>query len=185
MLHNYAQMVRANESAGHHWFSREAMRFFDSRVLKSSIRPVGEGAYFVSSERFDADSPRLFTVRFISNDGHVGTVGEFQQYGTAKQAKGALKALLGDPNYRWIIYLHQPMGGFDVQRVSSIEEAKSALHQWSRDVYVYEQATASLYPYSKEDWAEAKEYEEIGCPFDYPSKVMEFGPRGGIKVEST
>lgn len=93
-----------------------------------------------------------------------------------------LDKLPDDSKCRWIIYLHQPMGGFEVRRVSSIEEAKSALHQWSRDVYVYEQATASLYPYSKEDWAEAKEYEEIGCPFDYPSKVMEFGPRGGIKV---
>lgn len=86
--------------------------------------------------------------------------------------------------YRWIVYLHQPMGGFDVQRVASLDEAKSLLRQYSEETFVYEQASASLYPYSKEDWAEAKEYEEIGCPFDYPSKVMEFGPKGGIKVEN-
>jgi hypothetical protein len=89
-----------------------------------------------------------------------------------------------DTKYRWIVYLHQPMGGFEVRRVTSLDEAKDALYQWSRDVYVYEQASATLYRYSKEDWAEAEEYIEIGCPFDYPSKVMEFGPKGGIKVEN-
>lgn len=93
--------------------------------------------------------------------------------------------LPNDTKYRWIVYLHHPMTVFEVRRAVSIDDAKSLLQQYSEEAFVYEQATASLYPYSKEDWAEAKEYEEIGCPFDYPSKVMEFGPRGGIKVENT
>lgn len=86
--------------------------------------------------------------------------------------------------YRWIVYLHHPQGGFGIDRALSLRDAEEILRRYSRDTFVYEQATASLYPYSEEDWEEAKEYEEIGCPFDYPSKVLSFGPKGGIKVEN-
>jgi hypothetical protein len=88
-----------------------------------------------------------------------------------------------DSKYRWIVYLNQPVfGSFDVERVESIEAAKAALVRYGNETYVYEQATATLYPYSTEDWAEAVEYREIGCPFDYPSKQIERGPRDGVKV---
>jgi hypothetical protein len=84
--------------------------------------------------------------------------------------------------YRWIMYAHQPLGGFDVFRVESIEHAKRALERYGRDTFVYEQATATLYPYTEEDWVEAEDFRETGCPFDYPSKVIERGPKGGMKV---
>jgi hypothetical protein len=177
-------MVRANESIGQCWFSKGSMRFFNCRILESSIRPVEGGAYFISSERRESHTPRLYTIRFISDEGELERIGEFQQYETANQAKGALKALLSEPKYRWIVYLREPMGGFEVAPAESIEHAKIQLKGYSMNTFTYEQASATLYPYSEEDWAEAKEYEEIGCPFDCPSKVMSFGPRGGIKMEN-
>lgn len=92
--------------------------------------------------------------------------------------------------YRWIMYLHQPMGGFDIERVTSLEEAGAALIRYGRDTGFYQDlqvggqygCTGSLYPYSEEDWAEAVKLREIGCPFDYPSKLVNNGPRGGVKV---
>lgn len=95
------------------------------------------------------------------------------------------------PKYRWIIALSVPGGhGYDVQRVTSFEDAKRALIEYGRNtgfhqdltVYGTYGPTASLYPYSEEDWAEAEEYREIGNPFDYPSYLVESGPRGGVKV---
>lgn len=87
--------------------------------------------------------------------------------------------------YRWIVYMHQPGPGcfmsFDVVRVENIREALGALETYEREVYE-DGCTASLYPYSEEDWAAAEDYRETGCPFDYPSKVIERGPRGGMRV---
>jgi hypothetical protein len=92
--------------------------------------------------------------------------------------------------YRWIMYLHNPVGGFEVMRVTSLLAAKLELIAYGRATGFYQDlqvggqygCTGSLYPYTDEDWAEAEEYAEIGCPFDYPSYLVENGPRGGVKV---
>lgn len=84
--------------------------------------------------------------------------------------------------YRWIVYLHQPFGkGFDVARVANLREALGALETYGREVYD-DSCTASLYPYSETDWIAAEDYRNTGCPLDCPSKVIERGPRGGMRV---
>ena len=86
--------------------------------------------------------------------------------------------------YKWIAYLHTPMPG-DIgvtQRVTSLSGALCELVDFELASGFSEGCTAMLYPYSEESWAEAEEYATIGCPFDYPSKVIERGPRGGMKV---
>lgn len=85
----------------------------------------------------------------------------------------------------WIVYLHNKMGGgsFDLAQVDSLRDAKEALRQYGKATSAYEQTSASLYPWSPEDWAGAQDYVEVGCPFDYPSYVIEWGPKGGLKVE--
>ena len=86
MLLDLGEMKERNRLAGHHWFSAGAMRFFASRV-SSRVYPCADGgAYFVSSERFvdcwgRADA-RGYTVRFMSEDGVVHDVSEFQEYGS-------------------------------------------------------------------------------------------------------
>lgn len=95
--------------------------------------------------------------------------------------------------FRWIVYLNQPMGGFEVERATSLEGAKQLLRNYSRNTGYYHDlqvsgqygCSAALYPYSDKDWAEAEEYAEIGCPFDYPSRALEHGPRGGVRVMNT
>lgn len=69
----------ANEQAGQHFFSPSTMRFFKCRVGEKVYK--GEKLYyFVTSERFDWDGPRMFTVRkFDPETGYVDTVGEFNQ----------------------------------------------------------------------------------------------------------
>lgn len=50
-----------------------------------------------------------------------------------------------------------------------------------------EQATASVYAFPYSEYrvalATAREYADLGCPFDYPDFVIRVGPRGGIKRE--
>jgi hypothetical protein len=85
-----AQIKQANERAGLYFFEASTMRFFRSKVASRSI--IG-GRYFITSEQFDASSPRLYTIRIANDDGSIDTVGEFQQYETVEAAKRAAKQL--------------------------------------------------------------------------------------------
>ena len=92
--------------------------------------------------------------------------------------------------YRWIMYLQTPQGAFEVQRIHNLADARTALVQYGRATGFYQDLQVSgqygcsgyLYPYSDEDWAEASEFLEIGNPFDYPSKLVENGPKGGVNI---
>lgn len=71
-----------NRVAGHHFFDRETMRFFNSRILEG----VYGGRFFVTSERFESD-PRRYTVRkYDRATGWVDSASDFQAFTTARQA---------------------------------------------------------------------------------------------------
>jgi hypothetical protein len=84
---------RANRQAGSHFFDPSTLRFFDSRVLSGVIG----GRYFITSERFHGSDgsvdPRRYTVRIADDAGRVDTVGDFQEWPTARQARAAAKRI--------------------------------------------------------------------------------------------
>lgn len=88
-LHTIDQIKRAAASAGSHWFDRDTMRSFSSRV-GSRVYPVPGGALFVSSEQFrgfgSPDGPRLYSVRSCTLAGKIDTVGEFQAHSSRQSA---------------------------------------------------------------------------------------------------
>lgn len=63
------------------------MRFFNSRIESGILK----GRFFITSERFDENSPRLFTLREVKSNGEVKTLGEFQEFSTIQDAKEYLK----------------------------------------------------------------------------------------------
>ena len=77
---------KANEKAGHYFFSEGAMRFFRSRVHDE----VYGAGFFVTSEAAP-DEPRFYTVRFAQPDGSITTVGEFQQWASRSAAHATAK----------------------------------------------------------------------------------------------
>ena len=83
------EIKRANKEKGHHFFDSDTMRFFRSRIL-SYI----EENYFITSEKFDDGSPRVYTVRIALEDGTIHSVSEFQQFKTIAQAKAFIKKLV-------------------------------------------------------------------------------------------
>lgn len=87
-------IIRANQDAGYHFFEKSARRFFDSHVGQT----VYGGRYFVTSEQFRPlighPHPRLYTVRRTCADGHIETVGEFQQHASREAAIREIKRLL-------------------------------------------------------------------------------------------
>ena len=92
---DFRDIKRANEnSSEHHFFDAGATRFFRSRYPQTGIVKDNK-AYFVTSEQFNPNSPRLYTVRVCNMaTGVVDSVGEFQQYRTSSQAQAAIRKLV-------------------------------------------------------------------------------------------
>ena len=75
-----------------HFFDKGAMRFFNSR-LTNIIYCSLVGVYFVTSEAFDYNSPRLFTVRRLDLEtGKIDTIGEFNELTKSQADSLALKS---------------------------------------------------------------------------------------------
>ena len=78
------QIKDANKAIGNHWFSPDTIRYF-----RSIVRGPVIGNMFVSSERYNGDTERRYTIRECI-DGRIETVGEFQQYASKRQALKAI-----------------------------------------------------------------------------------------------
>lgn len=84
MPRTIADVKRINNDRGFHFFSKSTMRFFSSRIETKGT--LINRQYFITSEKFDSSSPRLYTIREAKSDGNINTVGEFQQYKSKQQA---------------------------------------------------------------------------------------------------
>ena len=67
---------------GSHFFAPDTMRFFSSRI---QMTPPYKGRVFVTSERMNWNSPRLYTVRVVKPSGHIETIGDFGGF-TSRQS---------------------------------------------------------------------------------------------------
>jgi hypothetical protein len=76
-------------TCGSHYFDRDTMRFFNSKLHK--VYPGNGISCFVTSEKFDDTTPRKFTVRKIQGC-KIDTVDDFQKYGSLSTAQTAAKA---------------------------------------------------------------------------------------------
>ena len=87
--------------------------------------------------------------------------------------------------FRWIVYLHHrvPFGSFELDRAVSLADAQRLLREFDSNGGYDHESDASLYPYSEENWEDAKQFEDVGCPFNYPAYILEWGNRGAIRIE--
>ncbi len=76
------QLENHNRNNGYHFFSPDTMRFFSSRI--QSLPPY-KGRVFVTSERMNWNSPRLYSVRVIQPSGNIETIGDFGGF-TSRQS---------------------------------------------------------------------------------------------------
>lgn len=92
MFKTINEIKERSQQAGNHFFDKETMEFFDSRIGRS----VFGGRYFITSEQFhhsDGSHPRKWTVREAHDNGDITTVGEYQQYATSHDAVKAAQTL--------------------------------------------------------------------------------------------
>jgi len=94
MFKNIEEVIQKNNEAGYHWFSKDTMRFFKTRLV--ACRPNGPvlcDNYFISSEKSWTED-RAYTLRKVNDDGTIDTVGEVMMYKTLYRARKALKDAL-------------------------------------------------------------------------------------------
>ncbi len=77
------EIKQANKDIVGHWFDSDTMSFFNSRVVSEVI----DGKYFITSEKFDDQSPRLFTVREADDEGRINSVSNFQEFKSISAAR--------------------------------------------------------------------------------------------------
>jgi hypothetical protein len=79
------RVARFNQECGLYWFSKDTMRFFNSRVGGE----VFHGRYFISSERcgWAVGARREYTVREVKPNGDIDRVGELGEFSSSAQAK--------------------------------------------------------------------------------------------------
>lgn len=79
---------KAHDSTGGFWFSPDTMRFFGTRIHDA----VYGGRVFVTSEQ-PPHGPRNYSVRMITDDYRIETLGEFGGYETRDAAHRAAQRL--------------------------------------------------------------------------------------------
>ena len=83
---NLREVLDANDAAGQHFFDADTMEFFNSKLESDLI----DGRFFITSERFDFDTAKQYTIRAAQDDGAIVTLGDFGQYQTLQDARDVL-----------------------------------------------------------------------------------------------
>ena len=84
MSRTMADVRRHNKEAGYHFFDRDTMAFWGSKVMT----PLYANNTFVTSDDNFDRTKKLYTVRrYNPESGEVDTVGEFQAFKTLTSAK--------------------------------------------------------------------------------------------------
>ena len=71
------------------WFSKENIRFWNSKIYWDTLTETPKGWQFVSSESDFTGTETLFTIRLATDNG-IETIGQFQQYKTLADARLAI-----------------------------------------------------------------------------------------------
>lgn len=80
-------LIRANNAK---WFSKEAMRYFGSRIYWNTLTPVEDGWLFISHEKDYLGIETRFSIRKVNQNFEIDTL-EWQATPNFKIAKDILK----------------------------------------------------------------------------------------------
>jgi hypothetical protein len=72
--------------AGSHWFDRDTLSFWGSRILPDVYEGADRRAYFCTSETDMDGGQRRYSVRVSHPDGRIDTIGDFRAYDSQREA---------------------------------------------------------------------------------------------------
>jgi hypothetical protein len=97
MFNNITEVKKANKEKGQHFFSKDTLAFFGSKVYPELYTVEGRQFFITSEDNFNR-TEKGYTIREAMPDGDVETIGDFLQYSTKEQATFAIPfQMVGDP----------------------------------------------------------------------------------------
>lgn len=85
MFNNITEVKKANKENGQHFFDRDTLAFFGSKVYLDLYTVAGRQFFVTSEDNFNR-TEKGYTIREAMPDGDIETIGEFLQYATKEQA---------------------------------------------------------------------------------------------------
>ena len=89
MFKNITEVKKANKDKGQHFFSKDTLAFFGSKVYPELYTVAGRQFFLTSEDNFNR-TERGYTIREAMLDGDIETLGEFLQFATKEQATFAI-----------------------------------------------------------------------------------------------
>lgn len=90
MYKSIAEIKRKNEAINNYFFEKDALLFFDC-IIEPEVYQTEKGTMFITSEQYDQNTPRLYTVRRATEEGIIETYSVFQQFNSKAQAVEYIK----------------------------------------------------------------------------------------------
>jgi hypothetical protein len=85
MFNNITEVKKANKEKGQHFFSKDALAFFGSKVFPELYTVAGRQFFITAEDNFNR-TKKSYTIREALPDGDIQTVGEFLGYESKEQA---------------------------------------------------------------------------------------------------
>jgi len=85
MFNNITEVKKANKENGQHFFDRNTLAFFGSKVYPDLYTVAGRQFFVTSEDNFNR-TEKGYTIREAMPDGDIETISEFLQYATKEQA---------------------------------------------------------------------------------------------------
>jgi hypothetical protein len=89
MFNNITEVKAANKNKGQHFFSKDTLAFFGSKVYPELYTVAGRQFFITSEDNFNR-TKKGYTIREVMPDGDIETLGEFLEYETKEQATFAI-----------------------------------------------------------------------------------------------
>lgn len=85
MFNNITEVKKANKVKGRHFFDKDALAFFGSKVFPELYTVAGRQFFITVEDNFNR-TQKFYTIREAMPDGDIETVGEFLGYESKEQA---------------------------------------------------------------------------------------------------
>lgn len=91
------EVKKANEKLGQHFFNKETLQFFGSRILPKIYNANNRQFFITIEDNFDR-SAKYYSIREVLPDGDIETLGKFLQFESLEDAVFALGQFVNEVN---------------------------------------------------------------------------------------
>jgi hypothetical protein len=141
---NSLEWIKIRGNTGY-WFSPSSMAFFGTRVNWNTLTEIPSGYLFVSSDQDYSgvawNGERRYTVRLVNRDYGIQEIGEYNQFGSLKEAKKALADYVAEHNTKKEFKFYFLTGSRVFVTAANLEQAEQLLAEGK---YEFQEAETRL-----------------------------------------